>query len=69
MKMIPQNSIYHIDGLVQDCSNTIANALELLQSRAKPLIKGLRPVLEGYVCCHNARERVRNRKSHPQAEW
>ena len=28
----------HIDGLVQDCSNSIANALELLQSCAKPLI-------------------------------
>ena len=26
------------DGLVQDCSNSIANALELLQSCAKPLI-------------------------------
>ena len=25
----------HIDGLVQDCSNSIANALELLQSCAK----------------------------------
>ena len=25
------------DGLVQDCSNTIANALELLQSCIKPL--------------------------------
>ena len=29
---------YYIDGLVQDCSNSIANALELLQSCAKPLI-------------------------------
>ena len=28
----------HIDGLVQDCSNSIANALELLQSCAKPSI-------------------------------
>ena len=26
------------DGLVQDCSNSIANALELLQSCTKPLI-------------------------------
>ena len=26
----------HIDGLVQDCSNSIANALELLQSCTKP---------------------------------
>ena len=28
--------IWHIDGLVQDCSNSIANALELLQSCASP---------------------------------
>ena len=26
----------NIDGLVQDCSNSIANTLELLQSSAKP---------------------------------
>ena len=30
---------YHIDDLVQDCSNSIANALELLQSCPKPSIK------------------------------
>ena len=29
---------YHSDGLVQDCSDSIANALELLQSCAKPYI-------------------------------
>ena len=29
---------HHCDGLGQDCSNSIANALELLQSRAKPTI-------------------------------
>ena len=28
----------YIDGLVQDCSNSIANALELLQSCTEPLI-------------------------------
>ena len=28
----------YIDGLVQDCSNSIANALELLQSCTKPLV-------------------------------
>ena len=28
----------YIDGLVQDCSNSSANALELLQSCTKPLI-------------------------------
>ena len=26
----------HVDGLVQDCSNSIANTLELLQSCTKP---------------------------------
>ena len=29
---------YSIDGLAQDCSNSIANALELLQSCTKPLV-------------------------------
>ena len=32
---------FHIDGLMQDCSNSIANALELLQSCAKPSIYDL----------------------------
>ena len=32
------NSDSHIDGLVQDCSNSIANALALLQSCTKPSI-------------------------------
>ena len=31
-------TIIHINGLVQDCSNSIANALELLQSCTKPSI-------------------------------
>ena len=30
------NIAAYIDGLVQDCSNSIANALELLQSCTKP---------------------------------
>ena len=30
-------SIGYTDGLVQNCSNSIANALELLQSCTKPL--------------------------------
>ena len=30
--------IEYIDGLAQDCSNSIANAMELLQSCIKPLI-------------------------------
>ena len=30
----------YVDGLVQDCSNSIANALELLQSSTQPLILG-----------------------------
>ena len=33
---------HDIDGLVQDCSNSIANALELLQSYTKPLIYRVR---------------------------
>ena len=37
---VVQDSLWykHIDGLMQDCSNSIANALELLQSCAKPSI-------------------------------
>ena len=31
----------HIDGLVQDCSNSSALAMELLQSCTKPLTYGL----------------------------
>ena len=31
-----QRNTDEIDGLVQDCSNSIANALELLQSCTKP---------------------------------
>ena len=31
-----KNERMHIDGLVPDCSNSIANALELLQSCTKP---------------------------------
>ena len=31
----------HTNGLVQDCSNSIANALELLQSCTKSLIHAL----------------------------
>ena len=46
----------HIDGLVQDCSNSIANALELLQSCTKPSIYaslGLRELtLGGLVKLH-----------------
>ena len=33
-----RNQVSRIDGLVQDCSNSIANALELLQSCTKPSI-------------------------------
>ena len=34
----PKPGEHHIDGLVQDCSNSIANAMELLQSCNKPSI-------------------------------
>ena len=34
--MVYHNNIWHINGLVQDCSNSIANTLELLQSFTKP---------------------------------
>ena len=34
----PIRARYGVDGLVQDCSNSIANALELLQSWTKPSV-------------------------------
>ena len=33
---IEKNAFEYVDDLVQDCSNSIANALELLQSFTKP---------------------------------
>ena len=33
-------AVEYIDGLMQDCSNSIDNALELLQFCTKPLIYG-----------------------------
>ena len=36
--VIKFKDVANIDGLVQDCSNSIANALDLLQSCTKPLI-------------------------------
>ena len=38
--LIIQELIPYINSLVQDCSNSSANALELLQSCTKPLIYG-----------------------------
>ena len=35
-KKIDMNFFLYIDGLVQDCSKSIANALEFLQSCTKP---------------------------------
>ena len=43
-KQIRQKSFQCINGLVQDCSNSIANALELLQFCTKPAI---------WCCCYN----------------
>ena len=39
VRVIPFVGIIHIDGLVQDCSISIANAMEILQSYIKPPIK------------------------------
>ena len=36
--LYPNPDVVYIDGLMQDCSNSIANALVLLQSYAKPSI-------------------------------
>ena len=36
----------YIDGLVQDCNTSIANALEILQSCTKPLIYSEQPITQ-----------------------
>ena len=36
-----QHAMSNIDGLVQDCSNSSALAMELLQSCTKPLINAM----------------------------
>ena len=41
----------YIDGLAQDCSNSIVNALELLQSCAKPSI-----CVHTLLCTHQTLE-------------
>ena len=41
-----------INGLVQDCSNSTANALELLQSCTKPSIECLQAILALCVLTH-----------------
>ena len=38
IEILGKKKIYHIDGLAQDCSNSSALAMELLQSCAKPSI-------------------------------
>ena len=40
-----------IDGLVQNCSNSIANALELMQSSTKPSILLSHPSILGVTLC------------------
>ena len=50
-----QCHIMHIDGLVQDCSNSIASALELLQSCPKPSLSSVVihiQISEVFVCLH-----------------
>ena len=45
---VDQFAWHHIDSLVQDCSNSSANALELLQSCTTPLISSYKaPVSRG----------------------
>ena len=51
--------MHGIDGLVQDCSNSIANAMELLQSCTKPAVLSFFTILHwahvaDYLVIHNA---------------
>ena len=45
------NNKYHLDGLVQDCCNSIANVVELLQSCPKSLIYGSECLQIQYIDC------------------
>ena len=47
--MCKKHTMAHFDGLLQDCSNCIANALELLQSCTKPLILPRHKNVDGSV--------------------
>ena len=42
--------MHHLDGLLQDCSNSIANALELLQSCTKSCICDFKVLSLLYIC-------------------
>ena len=44
------HSKMYIDGLVQDCSISIANALEILQSCTKPSIGSVSHFVQAIVC-------------------
>ena len=59
-KMLPVNNVRvataSFDGLVQDCSNSIANALELLQSCTKPSI--MQTILYCAVVHHKRCDRI-----------
>ena len=59
-KKLPYFSIiYHFESLVQDCSNSIANALDLLQSCTKPSISdelcfwNIKPWMSSYLISCN----------------
>ena len=41
----------HIDGLVQDCSNSTANAVELMQSYTKPSMKYIPWIMHLFLLC------------------
>ena len=45
---------HHIDGLVQDCSNPSALAMELLHSCTKPSTYALNYVMPSTVMIHNS---------------
>ena len=55
----------HINGLVQDCSNSIVNALELPQSCAKLLIYGTLK-LDQYCCPEGIKLVVNDHQTDPK---
>ena len=58
--LTPRSRVTHIDGLVQDCSNSSALAMELLHSYAEPSIYTFKSLLWR----HNGRDGVSNHPPH-----
>ena len=59
----------NIDGLVQDCSNSIANALELLQSCPETAVLPWAIGMESLIAREAWEENLTNFQSSPYGAW